>query len=1059
MIPTTLYKYHCWDTARVPEVINKEAVSVDIPTFLATHTPFQKITYLKTPSQLDSTSEDDLLTELQRRGQSNQHTFAVIQGIPGSGKSHLIRWLKERYAANNAQSGEKDVVLLIEKANNTLRQTLQQILDSEAFDVQAFSAHRDKLQRSTSQLSEHGLEETLINNLQVAYQEDKRKGQPALKPNLERHLNDFLLDSTVRSELRQANGPIKRIARFLAASNIRDTGDTLPEFLPSDFEYKAQFLQALRQQGARPDTTDLVSKLSKDQSRTELAQYLNSLLEFAIGRTTALSSEDLKQMFNALRRELRRQNRSLALFIEDITAFTGLDTGLIDILITQHTGEGNRSFCRILSVIGVTDYYYRERFPENVRDRISHHLTLNQTRHDIQSSTAAELLSSREVAADIAGRYLNAIRMSGDRLERWYVDGADPADLPNACQECPLRVSCHAAFGSISLTHASDKTSEIGLYPFNATALWAMYEHINTNVASRTPRTLLNAIVSYVLLSHTNLIDQGRFPPPRLQVGSEFSAPSLRKPQQRNLFSAYGLSADVSDRMESLIVFWGDRTLDATEVDGKLLLGTIPQELFDAFGLPFIAGQPVVPPIVEPALPQPKPPVPPTVVPPTRTESPQEDPIIRDIEDWRAGKPLQNYNVLGQALARFIRDAIDWDAYDVSGSLIEERIRQTRFTIQGQAGRSNPRYTLPLARTDSLINAFYAVHALIGDTSKLTDEQLTIHLTALSVWLAEHESEIIAFVQAAQHEANDVPSLLTVQTQATVALAVLAGELNSESVQSAEQLARRLIRFCAAFDKWEGAVSKVRSERTDGWERLMRNSQIAGNVSKLQSELLDTLNCPQGRSKNVIFVDMASLLDVLQQFRKSGWFFPPINVAGEGEVWQKPIIVHTVLSANFANVLEEERNQLISFLSRLDKMTTGVTGRELDTHIKRFLTSLADANQQAPRGITEESKPAFSTMEQTVTVIRNLIAEQNLANFAPAVSGAVAYVERTRGYVDYLEALHKYAQERLIDWEQRLADFGELRTQVEQIRTTIENLYTASAAQVDKFISTQGENA
>src|SRR5690606_34959143 len=111
--------------------------------------------------------------------------------------------------------------------------------------------------------------------------------------------------------------------------------------------------------------------------RQQLATYLNQLLEFAISQTTALTGDDLKNMFHDLRRELRKQGRALVLFIEDITAFTGLDAGLIDVLVTQHTGETNSHFCRLISVIGITDDFYATRFPDNLRERITHHLTLN----------------------------------------------------------------------------------------------------------------------------------------------------------------------------------------------------------------------------------------------------------------------------------------------------------------------------------------------------------------------------------------------------------------------------------------------------------------------------------------------------------------------------------------------------------------------------------------------------------------------------------------------------------------------------------------------------------
>ena len=47
--------------------------------------------------------------------------------------------------------------------------------------------------------------------------------------------------------------------------------------------------------------------------------------------------------------------------VEDISVFTGLDAGLVDVMITQHTGgELQKSLCRMTSVVGVTDGYYKD---------------------------------------------------------------------------------------------------------------------------------------------------------------------------------------------------------------------------------------------------------------------------------------------------------------------------------------------------------------------------------------------------------------------------------------------------------------------------------------------------------------------------------------------------------------------------------------------------------------------------------------------------------------------------------------------------------------------------
>ena len=136
--------FRCWHTDRIGQVINKEAASVSKATFLATHTPMNKLHYEKEPYAITDTSEEGLLGELQHCNSEDRHAFIVVQGIPGTGKSHLIRWLAERYKAEEGYQGS---VLFIERAQCSLSGTLDQIIKSGIFDDQVMSKHLDTLRK------------------------------------------------------------------------------------------------------------------------------------------------------------------------------------------------------------------------------------------------------------------------------------------------------------------------------------------------------------------------------------------------------------------------------------------------------------------------------------------------------------------------------------------------------------------------------------------------------------------------------------------------------------------------------------------------------------------------------------------------------------------------------------------------------------------------------------------------------------------------------------------------------------------------------------------------
>jgi hypothetical protein len=204
--------FQCWNGERIGEVINKEAASVDTATFLATHVPLNKLTYHRVPQSISDTSENGLLQELRRCAEQDKHAFVVVQGIPGTGKSHLIRWLKERYETEADRQHEQ--VLFIERAQCSLRSTLEQIIKSPVFDKETMKEQLEKLNGARIELSREALSHTLLSQLQVAIGEMPQVEMPRWLARNSR-LEKFLLDFVVRQELMKAGGPIDRIVRFL----------------------------------------------------------------------------------------------------------------------------------------------------------------------------------------------------------------------------------------------------------------------------------------------------------------------------------------------------------------------------------------------------------------------------------------------------------------------------------------------------------------------------------------------------------------------------------------------------------------------------------------------------------------------------------------------------------------------------------------------------------------------------------------------------------------------------------------------------------------------------
>src|SRR5205823_13136828 len=157
-------------------------------------------------------------------------------------------------------------------------------------------------------------------------------------------------------------------------------------------------------------------------------------------------------------------------------------------------------------VIGITDNYFNDHFPDNMKERVTHRLTLDATQQGLLES---DLLRSPRSTADMAARYLNAIRLGQTALDSWSEHGARPEKLPNACDACQFKTTCHQAFGFVELGSDETTAQRVGLYPFNEHAIWTMYRGLATR--TRTPRLLLNSVLEYVLESHGNKISRGIF--------------------------------------------------------------------------------------------------------------------------------------------------------------------------------------------------------------------------------------------------------------------------------------------------------------------------------------------------------------------------------------------------------------------------------------------------------------------------------------------------------------------------------------------------------------------
>ena len=901
--------FACWKLERVRDVINKEAIEVNQAIFLATHAPFRRIAYELSPRAMGSTDEGDFLSELLERTEADLHTFAVVKGIPGTGKSHLIRWLKERYALERSD----DKVILLTRARTSLKGALEQILDAGVFDSDE-PREFQKLRNAVSSMTTSTLDDKLVDairNAAVEHGESEFEDFDDLMRTLKEpeSVRDFLNDGNVRRHLKRDGGVIQRVLSFLSEGSADNMGvDDFPGFEDADLKFPTNVLRAFDNEGYE-STKRMAQQLAQDEDARQTAiNYFNYLLRrHAIQSATSLTAQDLKELFLQIRRHLKTQGKKLALFVEDITSLTGVESGLLEVLITQHIGDS--SLCQITSVIGTTDEYYST-FQRNIVDRMTHRLSLNAEGRRAESDFTRDGQGRTELVA----RYLNAIRHATNQdLERWRDAGAIPAQLPNACDACRFRQPCHQTFGSVELEMGEDGPIEVGLYPFNRKSLDTLYGALSED-ASRTPRGLLDKIISYILSSHTARIENGEFPPVLKEICPhvELRTPFNPTTHERLIESQAGEEAG---RVKTLLLVWGDGNA-STDADNSTI-GGVSRTMLDVFRLPQVQGTSenavrtattTRDTTTTTAI----------TAPDSKAESRLQDWNARVSEWWSGGKLRKNED-FEDKIAELFKFYLDFQAYNISLNAVKGILVGGRFPIEGRSSSTNYKFYYPFKRDESLRDFLYALSVLANNAASSLAEWGDA-MTTVRLWLKQHEPHVIRFLldpetskNPERHtDANALPALLAYNVMLS---ACLSGELKTDEQGSVyESLVATM------FDERWG------EKNLDNFPGVWREfGQKLKKVVDNRRALRQALSRPQGISSgdDVRFLNAPLLLTLAQDLEENDWRMPDIPndlTPLQGEqlwAWSNAHELAKQLHGEFADVVEKTMVELLSLCDQL----------------------------------------------------------------------------------------------------------------------------------------------
>lgn len=550
--------------SRIGEVIRIDTVTSTQADFLATHVPVNNIHIKKKwDSKSDKVMSEEQVFNKYVLNTENNHQFIIVIGSSGAGKSHLIRW----FAARLEQSiPENEVVLFVRRSDNSLKGTIKQLLELPEVANIPNKAVYDRLVRATSTIDNKKLKDMIYQNFIVEIKNDEN--DDILSNNEKRRLVELLQYEQFQVKLMCEEGAIERIYQKVAENETGDSRDVIALFETEDFNVDVNFCDDMIVNGAAKNAMKMANTILADDEMAErLSDYMNTLVNKVIQACAGLEPGDFEQVFIEIRKEIKRQGKNLTLLIEDITAFTGVNVALLNVLTTEHTGMyESQELCRISSIVGTTEKYFNVNFMDNHKDRVTQFFCIP---NDVFGENQDSLY-------EFVGRYLNAMSLRSDVLKEWARNGASIKDYP-------IHESEEKADWDVAVI---GKGKELSLFPFTKKAISNLYMCI-LQPDYRTPRYLLRDVIERVVRNY--LFKKDSFP--------EFTIERINDIPFESLYvSTYihqHIDESSADRVERFVRVWGDASDLEYEEDGIKYVGGMPVAFYEDLNIPCFEGRKV----------------------------------------------------------------------------------------------------------------------------------------------------------------------------------------------------------------------------------------------------------------------------------------------------------------------------------------------------------------------------------------------------------------------------------------------------------------------------------
>jgi hypothetical protein len=956
---TNLLTAPCWTKANADAVLQTQALAAQDAIFLATHSPVRDFEAWSEKFDVSEPTQESLLQALS--APDRRHAFCVVQGEPGSGKSHLIRWLQVNWPV------QRDFCLLIQRADGSLVGALKQLkskLPTELgylFDGLGHQHAAGLGGRSALFLTTLGT--MLAPDYFDAPPEDIdwcRQFEPdklilsaAIRDNWNgpRRVLEIMSGGADRNSA-SATFDIADVRELATLWETMDAGDSeRAKHLGLKLSLESTFIEEALADGR---TIDEIRSEDADQiaNTLQMADALNARRNHAVQGVIGVSADALKRIFMELRAELARQDqdkpiaerRRLVLLLEDVTMWEGLDDSLIDALVADAELRDDDDLCPLISVIGLTTEYFRQ-LKSNYQQRITHSVRLGLSAEGEVREIAALDAASRQ---KFVARYLSAVRAGVEDLQAWREDYRLDADLqpPNPCLQCARVEPCFQAFGSVG---------NVGLYPFTPEAVDGFYDNLKANdlgQTHRTPRGMLQGVLNPTLLNPSRL-ETAAYPGPEIE--SRYLERPFLDTAMRTVLRHRVEDEGTRNRLSRVLSYWGDRRPTVTQSDNGERFAGVPRSVLEAFALPWVGEGQAVSQLDITQAPRPREATeavrvgPTTALPPATPMTPRTTrPTPRTPSEPRSASKKELQRLLEQINALrgegVVPNATVWNraVYDVLILLDPRRIGVDRRTFEQVftaenvkiAGTGQVRDThFVVSRTEWLIEGLEA-YARLKTDDDLTGEQVEFHRRRLSALNRRLEQ------LAARHARRLMPKRTD-------------GEIWSPAYAAAQVLlARAWLRGGASpiessAAQWKALLSDEAepttgpSARTQPWQDAL----TAGDKrhDEIRLALRQMISLPQGNAAGFGLADASAAAFALADLRRTLAFAPGLSPNDREPPfgWQGIRLVADKMSHCLPRISKGEQDMLQDRAARLLALLRGKAPQDHDTRLQQIIDAVS----------------------------------------------------------------------------------------------------------------------